>query len=85
MLRQHLHNKKQELNLLKKESKINKPRKEKRLKMMKAKKWSKNDIKALMNRVKEKYITIMKMRINMTKVDPMIAEKKRFQKEIKRI
>lgn len=56
------------------------------MKMQKTKKkWGKNEIKTLMSRVKEKYTAIMKMRINLTKVDPNIAEKKRLQKEQKRI
>jgi len=38
-----------------------------------------------MSRVKEKYLTIMKMRLNLIKIDPMIAENKKYQKELKRI
>lgn len=51
---------------------MNKPKKEKRIRSNKVKKWTKNDVKALMNRVKEKYLDIMKMRINLVRVDPMI-------------
>jgi hypothetical protein len=57
---------------------MNKPKKEKRIKPTKVKKWTKNDIKTLMNRVKEKYLDIMRMRINLVRIDPMIAETKRY-------
>jgi len=39
----------------------------------------------LLDRVKEKYLLIKKMRMNMIKIDPMIAERKRFDKELRRI
>jgi hypothetical protein len=45
---------------------------------MKVKKWREIDKKTLVNRIKEKYLTIMKMRLNLVKVDPMIAETKRY-------
>jgi hypothetical protein len=86
MLRQALQNKKAELVQLKKDSKLlNKPRRDKRMKMVKAKKWTKNDIKTLMARVKEKYLAIIKMRINLVRMDPMIAEKKRYNREVRRL
>lgn len=65
---------------------MNRPLKEKRFnKSSKNKKWTKNDIKILMSRVKEKYLDIMKMRINLVRIDPMIHEKKRYHKEMRRM
>lgn len=52
---------------------------------MKSKKWKEKDKKILMERVKEKYLLIKKMRVNMIRVDPMITETKRHEKELKRI
>ena len=52
---------------------------------MKAKKWKEKDKRTLLERVKEKYLNIRKMRFNLLKVNPMIAEERRFQKELKRI
>jgi len=51
----------------------------------KPKKWTKIDVKMLMTRVKDKYLDIMKMRINIMRVDPMIAETKRYHKAMRRI
>ena len=52
---------------------------------MKNKKWREKDKKILAERVKEKYLMIRKMRLNLIKVDPMIAENKKYQKELKRV
>ena len=52
---------------------------------MKNKKWREKDKKILTERVKEKYLMIRKMRLNLIKVDPMIAENKKYQKELKRV
>lgn len=38
-----------------------------------------------MARVKERYLVIMKMRINLVRIDPMIAETKRYNRELRRI
>jgi hypothetical protein len=35
--------------------------------------------------VKDKYLAIKKLRFNLIKVNPMIAETKRYEKELKRI
>lgn len=79
LLRQALLNKKQELIQLKKDSRsVIKPRNEMQINLFKQKKWTKIDVKMLMARVKEKYLEIMKMRINLVRVDPMIAENKRY-------
>jgi len=64
---------------------LNKPKKEKCIKVQKFKKWTKNDIKTLMSKVKEKYLDIMKMRINLVRVDPMIEETKRYNREMRRL
>jgi len=86
MLRQALHYKKVELQQIKKESKLqSKPKKEKKEKPAKAKKWREIDKKNLLNRVKEKYLKIMRMRLNLICIDPMIAEHKRYQREVRRI
>ena len=37
------------------------------------------------NKVRDKYISIMKMRINLELFDPMIAENKRYKREVKRL
>lgn len=57
----------------------------KKEKPLKAKKWREVDKKNLTNRIKEKYLTIMKMRLNLINVDPMIQEHKRYQREVRRI
>jgi len=86
MLRLALHNKKIELVQLKKEFKLQaKPKKDKKDKPLKPKKWREVDKRVLTNRVKDKFLTIMKMRLNLISVDPMIAEHKRYQREVKRI
>lgn len=61
-----------------------KPKRERKEKQAK-KKWRERDKKTLYDNVKEKYQQIMKLRMNLIKVDPMIAETKRYQKELKRI
>lgn len=38
----------------------------------------------LMDRVKDKYLTIKKMRMNLIRMDPMIAENKRYEKQVKK-
>lgn len=84
MLRQALNNKKHDLIQMKKDFKMqSRPGKEK--KVVKQRKWTKNEIKVLMGRVKEKYLDIMRMRINCVRVDPMIAETKRYYKEVRRL
>jgi len=35
--------------------------------------------------VKEKYLTIMRMRLNLVNYNPMIAENKRYKREIKKM
>lgn len=59
---------------------MSKPKKEKKDKNSKLKKWKEKDKKILLDRVKEKYLTIKKMRMNLIRVDPMIAENKRYEK-----
>jgi hypothetical protein len=59
---------------------LSKPKKEKKDKNSKLKKWKEKDKKILLDRVKEKYLTIKKMRMNLIRVDPMIAENKRYEK-----
>jgi len=39
----------------------------------------------LLERVKDKYLAIKKLRFNLIKINPMIAETKRYEKELKRI
>ena len=51
----------------------------------KKKKWREKDKRTLLERVKEKYLAIKKMRFNLCKVNPMIQETRRYQKELKRI
>lgn len=70
---------------MKKKSKMSqKPKKEKQ-DQKKVKKWLEKHKKQLFDGVKEKYLQIMKLRLNLIRVDPMIEENKRYQKEIKRI
>lgn len=64
---------------------MNKPKKEKKGKKEKQKKWKEKDKKILLERVKDKYLAIKKLRFNLIKVNPMIAETKRYEKELKRI
>ena len=64
---------------------LNKPKKEKKGKKEKQKKWKEKDKKTLLERVKDKYLAIKKLRFNLIKVNPMIAETKRYEKELKRI
>ena len=64
---------------------LNKPKKEKKGKKEKQKKWKEKDKKILLERVKDKYLAIKKLRFNLIKVNPMIAETKRYEKELKRI
>jgi len=86
MLRVAIQNKKQELIQKRREDKLlHKPKKEKKEKKPKVKKWKEKDKKTLLDRVKEKYLIIKKIRMNMLKIDPMIAERKRYNKEIKRM
>ena len=54
------------------------PKKDKKSKKEKQKKWKEKDKKILLERVK-------KLRFNLIKVNPMIAETKRYEKELKRI
>ena len=62
-----------------------KPKKEKKEQLKaKTKKWKEKDKKMLLDRVKDKYLTIKKMRMNLVKIDPMIAENKRYEKQVKR-
>lgn len=61
------------------------PKKEKKSKKEKQKKWKEKDKKILLERVKDKYLLIKKLRFNLIKVNPMIAETKRYEKELKRI
>jgi hypothetical protein len=62
-----------------------KPKKEKKEKKVKNKKWKEKDKRILLEGVKDKYLLIKKMRMNLIKVDPMINENKKFNKELKRI
>ena len=64
---------------------LNKPKKEKKGKKEKQKKWKEKDKKTLLERVKDKYLAIKKLRFNLIKVNPMIAETKRYEKELKRM
>ena len=59
---------------------LSRPKKDKNDKNSKLKKWTEKNKKTLMERVKDKYLTIKKMRMNLTRVDPMISEKKRYEK-----
>lgn len=61
------------------------PKKDKKSKKEKQKKWKEKDKKILLERVKDKYLLIKKLRFNLIKVNPMIAETKRYEKELKRI
>lgn len=80
-----IQNKKLELLQLKKKSKLSqKPKKEKQ-DQKKVKKWLEKHKKQLFDGVKEKYLQITKLRLNLIRVDPMIDETKRYHKEIKRI
>jgi len=63
---------------------LSRPKKDKNDKACNMKKWKEKDKKKLMDRVKDKYMTIKKMRYNMIRVDPMIAEKKRYEKQVKK-
>lgn len=63
---------------------LSRPKKDKNDKNSKLKKWTEKNKKTLMERVKDKYLTIKKMRMNLTRVDPMISEKKRYEKQIKK-
>ena len=51
----------------------------------KAKKWKERDKRLLLERVKEKYLDIRKMRFNLIKIDPMLNEERRYQRELKRL
>jgi len=64
---------------------LNKPKKERKNKKDKQKKWKEKDKKMLLERVKDKYLAIKKLRFNLIKINPMIAETKRYEKELKRI
>ena len=76
LLRQVLQNKKQELSQLRREQRLSKkPQKEK---LGKPKKWKEREKKQLFDRIKEKYMQIKKMRINTIKIDPMIAQNKKY-------
>lgn len=48
-------------------------------------KWRERDKRVLFERIKEKYLGIKKLRINLIRVDPMVAEQKRYEKEVKRV
>jgi hypothetical protein len=61
-----------------------KPKRE-RSKSVKSKKWKEKDKKILLDRVKNIYLNIKKIRMNIIKVDPMIDERKRHEKHKKRI
>ena len=67
--------------MLKKEAKQHKPKKV----VVKERKWKEKDKNALLNKVRDKYISIMNMRISMEMVDPMVAKKKRYKREVKRL
>ena len=73
---------KSELVLIKKsQSKQGRPRKEKKEDdIKKKKKWKEKDKRQLLERVKEKYLQVKKMRFNMQKIDPMVQENKRYLK-----
>lgn len=87
MVRQALQFRKSELVLIKKsQQKQGRPRKERREdELKKKKKWKEKDKRILLERVKEKYLQIKKMRFNIQKIDPMVNEQKRYQKELKRV
>ena len=82
MIKQAVQKKKADLTLLKKELKHHKPKK---VLIVKEKKWREKDKSHLLNKVRDKYISIMKMRINLELFDPMIAENKRYKREVKRL
>ena len=72
---------KAELMSEKKAQKLGRPKKL----QPKAKKWKERDKRQLLERVKEKYLAIRKMRFNMIKIDPMLNEERRYQRELKRL
>ena len=76
LLRVALQNKKAEIMQLRREKK---PKRE-RSKSIKNKKWKEKDKKILLERVKNMYLSIKKIRMNIIRVDPMIAEHKRYEK-----
>jgi len=81
LLRVALQNKKAEIMQLRRE------KKPKRVspKASKNKKWKEKDKRILFERVKSFYLNIKKIRLNIIRVDPMIEERKRYDKMKKRI
>jgi hypothetical protein len=76
LLRVALQNKKAEIIQLRREKK---PKRE-RSKSVKTKKWREKDKKILLDKVKNMYLSIKKIRMNLIRVDPMIEERKRHEK-----
>ena len=76
LLRVALQNKKAEIIQLRREKK---PKRE-RSKSVKTKKWREKDKKILLDKVKNMYLSIKKIRMNLIRVDPMIDERKRHEK-----
>jgi hypothetical protein len=82
IIRQALLQRKAELMSEKKAQKLGRPKK---IQPVKAKKWKERDKRLLLERVKEKYLDIRKMRFNLIKIDPMLNEERRYQRELKRL